>query len=93
MSEDPSQLLDQELDFNGSGPDRRPFAAELAVARAGVDSQLFVVWIRDISENRVEQAELVRLVHDAIAADKYFLAPRAKLLKSILAKLDGVSSI
>jgi PAS domain S-box-containing protein len=60
LSEDPSQLLDQELDFNGSGPDRRPFAAELAVARAGVDSQLFVVWIRDISENRIEQAELVR---------------------------------
>jgi hypothetical protein len=40
----------------------------------------------DLTEG--EQAELVRLVRDAIAADKYFLAPRAKLLKSILAKLE-----
>ena len=39
-----------------------------------------------------EQAELVRLVRDAIAADRYFLAPRAKRLKSILAKLDPAST-
>jgi hypothetical protein len=34
----------------------------------------------------------VRLVRDAIAADRYFLAPRAKRLKSILAKLDPAST-
>ena len=39
-----------------------------------------------------EQAELVRLLRDAIAADRYFLAPRAKRLKSILAKLDPAST-
>ena len=39
-----------------------------------------------------EQAALVRLVRDAIAADRYFLAPRAKRLKSILAKLDPAST-
>ena len=39
----------------------------------------------DLTED--EHAELVRLLRDAIAADKYFLAPRAKRLKSILEKL------
>jgi hypothetical protein len=40
----------------------------------------------DLTED--EQDELVRLVRDAIAADRYFLAPRAKRLKSILAQLE-----
>jgi hypothetical protein len=35
-----------------------------------------------------EQAELVRLLRDTIAADKYFLSPQVKRLKSILAKLE-----
>jgi hypothetical protein len=35
-----------------------------------------------------EHAELVHLLRDAIAADRYFLAPRAKRLKSILSKLN-----
>ena len=35
-----------------------------------------------------EHVELVRLLRDAIAADRYFLAPRAKRLKSIVAKLE-----
>src|SRR3981081_1814264 len=39
-----------------------------------------------------EQADLERLGRDAIAADRYFLAPRSKRLKSILAKLDPAST-
>ena len=34
----------------------------------------------------------MRLLRDAIAADKYFLAPRAKRLKSILAKVEPASA-
>jgi hypothetical protein len=40
----------------------------------------------DLTED--EHADLVRLLRDVIAADRYFLAPRAKQLKSILAKPD-----
>jgi hypothetical protein len=36
-----------------------------------------------------EQAELVRLVRDAIAGERYFLSPRMKRLKRVLAKLDS----
>jgi hypothetical protein len=39
-----------------------------------------------------ERAELVRLLRDAIAADKYFLSPQVKRLKSILAKVDPASA-
>ena len=35
-----------------------------------------------------EYAEIVRLVRAAIESDRYPLSPRAKRLKSILAKLD-----
>ena len=35
-----------------------------------------------------EHAELVRLMRDAIDGDRYFMSPRAKLRKAILAKLD-----
>jgi hypothetical protein len=38
-----------------------------------------------------EHAELVRLVREAIDGDRYFLSPRAKRLKSILAKIDFAS--
>jgi len=44
----------------------------------------------DLTED--EHAELVRLLRDAIAADRYFLAPRAKRLKSIVAKLEPTST-
>jgi len=40
----------------------------------------------DLTED--EHVKLVRLLRETIAADKYFLAPRAKRLKSILAKLE-----
>jgi hypothetical protein len=40
----------------------------------------------DLTED--EQDELVRLLREAIAGERYFLSPRAKRLKSILAKLD-----
>src|SRR3982074_2378207 len=39
-----------------------------------------------------ERAELVRLLRDAIAADRYFLSPQVKRLKSILAKVDPASA-
>ena len=39
-----------------------------------------------------ERAELVRLVRDAIASERYFLSPRMKRLKSLLAKLDPASA-
>jgi hypothetical protein len=38
-----------------------------------------------------EQAELVRLVRDAIAGERYFLSPRMKRLKSLLAKIEPAS--
>ena len=38
-----------------------------------------------------EQAELVRLLRDAIAGERYFLSPRMKRLKSILARFDPAS--
>jgi hypothetical protein len=38
-----------------------------------------------------EQAELVRLVRDAIPGERYFLSPRMKRLKSLLAKVDPAS--
>jgi hypothetical protein len=38
-----------------------------------------------------EQAELVRLVRDAIAGERYFLSPRMKRLKSLLARFDPAS--
>jgi hypothetical protein len=39
-----------------------------------------------------EHAELVRLVRDAIAGERYFLSPRMKRLKSMLAKLEPPST-
>ena len=39
-----------------------------------------------------ERAELVRLVRDAIAGERYFLSPRMKRLKSLLAWLDPASA-
>jgi hypothetical protein len=41
----------------------------------------------DLTED--EHAELVRLVRQAIEDDRFFLAPRAKRLRSILSKLDS----
>ena len=35
-----------------------------------------------------EQAELVRTLRDAIAGERYFLSPRMKRLKSLLAKVE-----
>src|SRR5437764_14925610 len=39
-----------------------------------------------------QRAELVRLVRDAIATERYFLSPRMKRLKSLLAWLDPASA-
>ena len=60
LLDDPSRLVDRELEVTASGPDGHPFAGELTVARAGVDSALFIVWIRDISERRAEEADAAR---------------------------------
>jgi PAS domain S-box-containing protein len=60
LSQDPARLLDRELELTASRPDGRSFAAELTVARAGVDSPLFIVWIRDVSERRAEETESAR---------------------------------
>ena len=38
-----------------------------------------------------EHAELVRVVRQAIDGDRFFLAPRAKRLRSILSKRDPAS--
>ena len=43
----------------------------------------------DLTED--EQAELVRVVRQAIEADRFFLAPRAKRLRIILSKLNPAS--
>jgi hypothetical protein len=37
-------------------------------------------------------AELARVLRDAINADRYFMSPRVKRLKSLLAKLDPASA-
>ena len=39
-----------------------------------------------------QRAELVRLVRDAIAGERYLLSPRMKRLKSLLAWLDPASA-
>jgi PAS domain S-box-containing protein len=56
LSQDPSRLLDRELEVTASRQDGRPFAAELMIARAGC---LFIVWIRDVSARRVAETESV----------------------------------
>ena len=38
-----------------------------------------------------EHTELVRLLRDAIAGERYLLSPRMKRLKSILAKVEPAS--
>jgi len=43
----------------------------------------------DLTED--ERAKLVRMVRQAIEGDRFFLAPRAKRLRSILSKLDPAS--
>ena len=43
----------------------------------------------DLTEE--ERGELVRLIRDAIDGDRYFMSPRVKLRKAILAKLDPAS--
>jgi PAS domain S-box-containing protein len=72
LSEDPSRLLDREFELTASGPDGHPFAAELTVARGGVGSPPFLLWIRDVSALRVEETESARrfamLEHAAEAA-------------------------
>jgi PAS domain S-box-containing protein len=69
LSEDPSRLLDRDLEVTGSRRDGRPFVAELAVARAG---SLYVVWIRDVSARSVADAasdgKLARLERAAVIA-------------------------
>jgi PAS domain S-box-containing protein len=60
LSENPSELLDCELEVKGSAPDGRPYGAELTVTRAGIDSPLFLLWIRDISQRTIDETESVR---------------------------------
>jgi PAS domain S-box-containing protein len=60
LSDDPSRLLDRELELTVPGADGRPRAAELTIARAGVDSPLFLVWIRDSSARSAAETESVR---------------------------------
>jgi PAS domain S-box-containing protein len=60
LSDDPARLLDHELELTASGPDGRPFAAALTVARAGAESPHFIVWIRDISERKADETESAR---------------------------------
>jgi PAS domain S-box-containing protein len=56
LSQDPSRLLDRELEVTASRHDGRAFTAELMIARAG---RLFIVWIRDVSARRAAEAESV----------------------------------
>jgi DNA-binding NarL/FixJ family response regulator len=56
LSEDPSKLIDRELEVRASRARGRSFAAELVVAGAG---QLFVVWIRDVSARKFAESEIV----------------------------------
>jgi PAS domain S-box-containing protein len=60
LSADPLVLVDRELELMASGPDGRPFAAELTVAQAGVSSSLFIVWIRAVSTQDAEVIESAR---------------------------------
>ena len=73
LSEDPSLLVDRELELTASGPDGRPFVAELTIAQAGVDSPRFILWIRDISPRKAEATESARrlamLAHGEEIAD------------------------
>ena len=56
LSEEPSRLLDRELEVTASRPDGRPFAAELMIAPAG---PLYIIWIRDLSARLLAEKESV----------------------------------
>jgi PAS domain S-box-containing protein len=60
LSGDPSALVDRELELMASSADGRPFAVELTVARAGVSSSLFIVWIRAVSRHDLNASESAR---------------------------------
>jgi PAS domain S-box-containing protein len=73
LSEDPSLLVDRELELTAFGPDGRPFVAELTITQAGVGSTRFILWIRDISPRKAAAAESARrlamLAHGEEIAD------------------------
>jgi hypothetical protein len=54
-----------------------------------VSCHIWSMPLPDLPED--EHAELVRLLRDAIAGERYFLSPRMKRLKSILAKIEPAS--
>ncbi|MDX6618775.1 MAG: hypothetical protein QOK36_1161 [Gaiellales bacterium] len=60
LFEDPSRLLDRDLELTVSGPGGRTFAAEITVARAWLGSQFLMLWIRDISARRMDEIESAR---------------------------------
>ncbi|MEY2518062.1 MAG: hypothetical protein QOJ89_5426 [bacterium] len=60
LAEDPSRLVDRELEVMITGPDGLMFAAEIALARVGEESALLTLWIRDISVGRVGETFSLR---------------------------------
>jgi PAS domain S-box-containing protein len=60
LAEDPSRLVDRELEVTITGPDGLTFAAEIALARVGDDSALLTLWIRDVSVGRVGETFSLR---------------------------------
>src|SRR5437868_2089267 len=67
---------------NGFGTGRTLRATRLSRSRCHIWSMP----LPDLPDD--ERAELVRLVRDAIAGERYLLSPRMKRLKSLLAWLD-----
>lgn len=84
LSEEPSRLLDRELEVTASLPDGRPFAAELMLAHAG---PLYVIWIRDLSARRFAERESVERLAVLEQAAEIAGVERRQIVREIAAHL------
>ena len=74
---------------NGFGMGRTLRGAAQRLAFAAPRCHIWSMPLPDLPDD--ERAELVRLVRDAIAGERYLLSPRMKRLKRLLALLDPAS--
>jgi DNA-binding NarL/FixJ family response regulator len=84
LSEEPSRLLDRELEVTASRPDGRPFAAELMIAPAG---PLYIIWIRHLSARRLAENKSIERLAVLEQAAELAGVERRQLVREIGAHL------
>jgi DNA-binding NarL/FixJ family response regulator len=84
LCEEPSRLIDLELEVTALRPDGRPFAAELLLAAAG---PLYVIWIRDLSARRLAEKESVERLAVLEQAAEIAGVERRQIVREIAAHL------